>query len=1017
MELVKLTFQNVNALAGTWTVDFQSLAEEAGGIFAIVGPTGSGKTSLLDAISLALFGTTPRVCPADERSTKNGQDMSACITKGYTQSMAELTFLHDGHQYRTRCTLRTSRSPEFTLEQDGVTKPYTRKEALRAVAQILRMDYAAFSRTLMLAQGHFNRFLLAKSEERLETLSTIAGVGGYQRIADALKARVDKNRKELEEQQNKADWSADRVLPEAELQAKTAALAELHEEVKISQQRRAELTAKRLQWQEVCTLKQEVASIASKLPKLQQLAEQFAAQETSAVQARDALHIETQREHLMKAQLAEQQRDLVARTLQEAERTLTMRQQSAQAAEDQVTRLQSQEKEAAEAQAKRLDWLKVHAADQGLTVALPKLQVMASEVQRQRLTVESQRKKAAAAEIRVKRAHEALESAKTALKAAQTKAQQAQAALEKAREQVTASEASVVAQVQAGEAFVNTRWQDAETAEEAESHWASWRDELVPHESCPLCGSKSHPYMDTPDILAKHQAWISQWKAQQEALKQAQTTLAKAQKAELLASKSDLSAQSDAKLAAESVSIKQDAWEKAAQEAAEEQSLLKQLLTMLTNSRQSFVQALQAWIDLPEAGDVSEVPAVLEERQKRYEETQKAADDYLRDREPQQAALTEAQKALAVAKTQAEEAKATQQKALAAHVASQKAFEAFDCVHPKATLEALEKQFQTLCAACEAARKATLQAQTDVRSAQKTLEEKKHTLQTKSEGLPESGEAEMLGAQISALEARLEVLISEEGRLRGALEEDAKHRKEHAALLKVLETMQREYSRWTTLEKFLDNDALKKVAQNLLLVRLLEIANERLRRLLPRYALLAMESPKSKASTNTSIRALEIMIEDAWLGGELRTTTNLSGGESFLISLVLAISLSDLSAQHFQLKNLFLDEGFGTLDSDCLQKALSILGNLHAEGRLVGIISHVEQLKRAPVRIEVQPSSTTTGFSSLACYVNEEPRPEIVSGDTSEKGMGSRTKMSRGKAIEAVKGIAPEEAEEVNAND
>lgn len=994
MELIKLTFQNINALAGTWTIDFRALAEEAGGLFAIVGPTGSGKTSLLDAISLALFGTTPRSSATKEDTIQRGQSVKPCITKGYAQAMAELTFLHDGHEYCTRYTLHNSGSHEFLLKVDGVAQDYTPKEAFRKVQEILCMDYATFSRTILLAQGRFNKFLAAKSEDRLETLSTIAGVGDYQRIADALKVRLSKNSKELEAQQSKAAWSAGQLLPEDELQEKQESLASLSEALKASKQRKAELEPKLQQWREVCALRQEVTHLASTLPELRQLADKCVAAEQEALRKRDALNMESQRTRLMAAQVAEQARDRTAGALQEAERTFTTRREAAQEAEARVTHLQSQETEAMEAQAKRLAWLQAHASDQGLAEALPELRAMANDVRRQRMTAESQQRVTSSAEERVKRAQETLETANEMLKTAHAQELQAQEALEKARETLTVRNAELSTQEQAGEAFMNARWQDAAQAEEAEEAWTAHRAALSPNAPCPLCGSKAHPYVDTPEVLAKHQAWIAQWKAQQSALKQAQSALVKAQKAEHQASASALSAQNDAKLAEDRVRTSQETLEKAAREAAEAQSLLKQFLDMQEKVQQTFRQSLRKWIDLPDE-HTSKVPPALEERRKRYAEIHQAAQDDLKAREPLRKLLDEAKQSLAVARAQAEDAEAVRQKALEAHATAQKAFEAFDCVHPKATLEDLEKHFHALSDACDAARNATLQTLSEFRSAQNTLEEKTRTLQAKSEGLPDAEEAETLAQELTALDARLQSLMRQEWDLRRDLEDDAKRRSEHATQQKHLETLQIENSRWTSLEKFLDHNALKKVAQNLLLVRLLEIANNRLRHLLPRYTLRAEERFAEKNAKDpgaSPIRALEIMVEDAWLGGERRPTTNLSGGESFLISLVLAISLSDLSAHHLRLKNLFLDEGFGTLDGDCLQRALAILENLHAEGRLVGIISHVEQLKRAPVRIDLHPSSSVSGFSTLTCSVNDEVRPEIVFGDTSHAGTGNRSK-------------------------
>ena len=95
---------------------------------------------------------------------------------------------------------------------------------------------------------------------------------------------------------------------------------------------------------------------------------------------------------------------------------------------------------------------------------------------------------------------------------------------------------------------------------------------------------------------------------------------------------------------------------------------------------------------------------------------------------------------------------------------------------------------------------------------------------------------------------------------------------------------------------------------------------------------------------------------DGDLGDEPRTVRSLSGGESFLVSLALALGLSSLSSKDVRVESLFIDEGFGTLDAHSLDTALSVLDSLQAEGRQVGVISHVGGLaERIGVRVSVEP--------------------------------------------------------------
>ncbi|MCO5762605.1 MAG: hypothetical protein NHG36_13980 [Chromatiaceae bacterium] len=112
-------------------------------------------------------------------------------------------------------------------------------------------------------------------------------------------------------------------------------------------------------------------------------------------------------------------------------------------------------------------------------------------------------------------------------------------------------------------------------------------------------------------------------------------------------------------------------------------------------------------------------------------------------------------------------------------------------------------------------------------------------------------------------------------------------------------------------------------------------------------------------------RPLELSVIDNYQAGEVRSTKNLSGGESFIVSLALALGLSQMASRKVRVDSLFLDEGFGTLDEEALDTALATLAGLRQEGKLIGVISHVATLKeRIATQIQVIP--LTGGRSRLA---------------------------------------------------
>lgn len=193
------------------------------------------------------------------------------------------------------------------------------------------------------------------------------------------------------------------------------------------------------------------------------------------------------------------------------------------------------------------------------------------------------------------------------------------------------------------------------------------------------------------------------------------------------------------------------------------------------------------------------------------------------------------------------------------------------------------------------------------------------------------------------------------------LRQDNEARNQTEKLRADLEQAKKQGRVWEELGDLL-GDAKGKVlrgfAQNLTLDRLLGFANEKLAGLKPRYTL-------QRAGGDTPHGAMLIEVVDNDMGGQTRGLHNLSGGERFLVSLSLALGLSEMSCgQGVRIESLFIDEGFGSLDSNSLEQALAVLEHLHAQGRRVGVISHVEELKeRILVKVEITPGAS--GRSSL----------------------------------------------------
>jgi DNA repair protein SbcC/Rad50 len=204
-----------------------------------------------------------------------------------------------------------------------------------------------------------------------------------------------------------------------------------------------------------------------------------------------------------------------------------------------------------------------------------------------------------------------------------------------------------------------------------------------------------------------------------------------------------------------------------------------------------------------------------------------------------------------------------------------------------------------------------------------------------------------LTTHVESLEAQTASLNGQLGGKRELLLRDAGLRRNQQALFTQIEAQAKETDLWQRLDSLIGSakgDKFRKFAQGLTLDHLLTLANRHLDRLHARY--LLRRKPTGE---------LELEIVDRWQADATRDSRTLSGGESFLVSLALALALSDLVSHKTSIDSLFLDEGFGTLDGDTLEIALDALDALNASGKMIGVISHVAGLKeRIATQIRVE---------------------------------------------------------------
>lgn len=251
------------------------------------------------------------------------------------------------------------------------------------------------------------------------------------------------------------------------------------------------------------------------------------------------------------------------------------------------------------------------------------------------------------------------------------------------------------------------------------------------------------------------------------------------------------------------------------------------------------------------------------------------------------------------------------------------------------------------------------------------LEDRRTVLKTQAEGIvvqraqlppaaaEDAVELTALETEKSVRDAGLTAAHAAVAEVRAILKQDDGVRQRHAAVAERILAADREFSRWEQLRRLIgsaDGSLFARFAQGLTLEHLTILANGHLRDLNPRYSI--------RRARDGETGDLELEIIDHYQADVARPMRSLSGGESFLVSLALALGLSKLASGRTSIESLFIDEGFGSLDADTLEVAMSALENLQAGGKIIGVISHVPAMQER-IAVQINVSKESGGCSRI----------------------------------------------------
>ena len=951
MKILAIRLKNLTSIEGTVEVDFMAEPLHSAGIFAISGPTGAGKSTLLDALCLALYDKAPRFATSVENvnladvgdNQINQSDVRNLLRRGTSDGYAEVDFLGiDGRRYRSRWSVRRTRNkingslqPQtLEVKELDTEKEFqgTKKELLIQLVELVGLTYEQFTRTVLLAQNDFATFLKSKGAAKAELLEKLTGTGVYSRISQEVYARNKAAQEEVTLIQNR--MNVIELMPEEELLA-------LQKEKELSIEKRAAgiklLAEQNEQLNVVRSLKiQEELWKKKQQEEQEEQAREKVLQGALASQEEGLVHFKAQWEAIQPDLKKARQLDV---QIQSQQSSYIQSQQILQAANRQVAEQEQKMRVAAEQLQVSYSSLNRLLSHVGIEEALQLEQV--EEILRQ-----EENKLAAATSTNEERllrlnsfGYPLLAEEQVKLQKELTRQQNIRQLTEtqtKAKTEIERLEkevANCLKQLTEQETALKVTQRLYENARMAVGKDVkALRRQLQEGEACPVCGSTAHPYHQEQEVVD------TLFRSIEQEYNVASTNYQQMNNRSI-ALQRDLAHQKtvDGQIAEQLAALY-----KAGIEAGNEEQIQRRLAELAerileyrnlyaewqrgdeeTKKIRTHCEALRENVSLcrlamQKVSSAKEQLVILQNAAsaelKRFEVIEKAL-NVLRQERSQ---LLKGKSA-----DEAEAAVAKREKEL--NLALEKARKEVEAVHNR--LSGLQGEMKQIALSIG------------------ELQEQYKKIES-PELLPEiikKQQEENLNIEraLSTMEARLL--------------QQAKNKLTVEQIAKELAEKQTVAERWAKLNKLIgsaDGAKFKVIAQSYTLNLLLLHANKHLSYLSKRYKLQQVPD------------TLALQVIDCDMCDEIRTVYSLSGGESFLISLALALGLSSLSSNNLKVESLFIDEGFGSLDAESLRTAMEALEQLQMQGRKIGVISHVQEMSER-ISVQVQVHKKVNGKSVL----------------------------------------------------
>jgi len=908
MKPLKLTMSAFGSYAGKNVIDFTGQQQ---GIFLITGDTGAGKTTIFDAITYALYNQT-------SGGERNGNMMRSQYAQPETETYVELEFLYRGQTYRVRRnpdykitkTLKNGKireqkvphSVELTLP-DGTVFPEKKNATDAKIIEILGLTADQFSQIVMIAQGDFLKLLYTKSDERKMIFSKLFRTDIYWKIQENLRRKSMEMDERIQENDRAFEQEKSRIipLPESEELPLDELVERLRERVKDALKEQNLRRANVEELNKKITKYEEINKLFVSLEKIRQTGKELEARQAESKERRQQIE-----------------------NARKADKVLV--------AEQQNLRQQQEVEQSAQAIAKMTETL---ANDQEMFESL-KTQLQESEAKQKREAADIQKKMLALEQSFP--SYEALQNARSEEQQAKKVWEDLEKTSEESFHKKEAGIAALKEQQKQQEQVVEQtkkNWEQTSlSASESAKHYEHMYEAFLKEQAgilaenlsagcpCPVCGSTVHP---DPAKLSDHA--VTELEVEQ-------------------AKKTRAAAEEKRDLAYAAFEAEKTEKQKLAQAVEKEEA---DFVLAQTIAKQQRKEAEQNYVSLQKTAEQIREKLVypsLAEAKKQYAAMQKAleaAEQEIERKRQKVSELAEAMNTLKGQKLAEEENQKTAKKLAAktekeyAKLLEKSGFVSEETYHlailperSRSKLEREEKEYESQC----------LRQQSEQKLLEKQVSGKTYTDTTELN--------EQLKAEKQALKEAEKTYME----LHTAYENDRSVLQNCAVYLEKGKKLESEDQVIKSLSKTangrLSGSAkidFETYIQRQYFKQIIHEANKRLLTMSNHQFILKL---KEEANTGRKTNeGLDLSVYSLVTDSE-RDVKTLSGGESFLAALAMALGLSDIverSAGAIHPDMMFIDEGFGSLDAQSRQQAIEVLGELAGDSRMVGIISHVTELK------------------------------------------------------------------------